>query len=343
VSTPDRASHRPESTPRAQSFLITGANGFAGGHLLQAIAESRAGSGLPVRVSGIGLGSLAVNPPVPFEYHDGDITDFEFVRRVVAGAQPNRVIHLAALTFGRPEGPADQRFLAVNVQGTRILCEALLAERCRARLLVASSSAVYGAAADDPITEETPIRPQTLYAASKACQEIVARTFGVAGDIEIVVTRAFNHTGPGEHPHFASSTFARQIAAAELGRAEPVVRVGNLESYRDFTDVRDIVRAYLAAIEQGVAGDTYNVCSGRATRMGEVLAILAGLARVPVTSAVDPSRLASADVPYQRGSHARLTAATGWQPTIPLATSLANLLDYWRVRVAEEAAAPADR
>ncbi len=190
------------------------------------------------------------------------------------------MIHLAALTFGRPEGPADQRFLTVNVQGTRILCEALLAEDRRPRLLVASSSAVYGAAADDPITEESAVRPQTLYAASKACQEIVARTFGAAGDIDVIVTRAFNHTGPGEHPHFASSTFARQIAAAELGRAEPVVRVGNLESYRDFTDVRDIVRGYLAAIEHGTAGETYNVCSGRATRMGEVLAILIGLARV---------------------------------------------------------------
>jgi uncharacterized protein (TIGR02246 family) len=140
--------------------------------------------------------------------------------------RPDRVLHLAALTFGRPAGPVDQRFLDVNVQGTRVVCEALLAAGLRPRVLVTSSSGVYGAAREDPITEAAPLRPQTLYAASKACQELVALAYHHSHGLEVVVTRAFNHTGPGEHPHFAASTFARQIArrgqAAEAAaRQEP--------------------------------------------------------------------------------------------------------------------------
>lgn len=321
------------------NLLITGVNGFAGGHLLRALAEDAAG-GRRLSITGIGLGALPNPPGAPLAYHDGDLTDVPFVSRVVGEARPNQVIHLAALTFGQPTGPADQRFLDVNVQGTRVLMETLLAAGLRPRVLVASSSAVYGAAGDDPITEDTPLRPQTLYAASKACQELIARTFHAAHELPVIVTRAFNHTGPGEHPHFAASTFARQIVAAESGRGEAVIRVGNLDAYRDFTDVRDIVRGYLAVLAQGSAGEIYNVCSGRATRIGDLLELLVGMARRRVEVAVDPARLAPADVPYQRGSHERLTAATGWRPAIPLATTLADLLDYWRAREAQAPQAP---
>ena len=317
--------------------LITGASGFAARHLVAALAGEgeRAGSEAAApRIVGIGLGPLAPAAARLVEYHEGEITDWDFVREVVGAARPDRVLHLAALTFGRPENPVDQRFLDVNVQGTRLVCEALVAAGLRPRLLVTSSSGVYGAAGEDPITEAAPLRPQTLYAASKACQELVALAYHNAHGIEVVVTRAFNHTGPGEHPHFAASTFARQIAAAEAGRAEPAVLVGNLDAFRDFTDVRDVARGYLAALGGGEPGTAYNVCSGVARRVGDILDILLGLARVPVRVERDPARLAPADVPYQRGSHDRLTAATGWEPRIPLATTLSDLLDYWRERTA---------
>jgi GDP-4-dehydro-6-deoxy-D-mannose reductase len=313
-----------------ESLLISGVNGFAGRHLLRALGEPSGGP--RPRVTGIGLGPFPDPPASELVYHNGDITDFAFVSRVVAASRPTQVIHLAALTFGRPSSPVDQRFLDVNVQGTRVLMEAIAAAGLRPRVLVASSSAVYGAAADDPITESTPLRPQTLYAASKACQELVARIFDASSGIPVIVTRAFNHTGPGEHPHFAASTFARQIAAAESGNTESVIQVGNLDAYRDFTDVRDIVRGYLAALARGAGGEIYNVCSGRATRIGELLEHLVGMARRPVTVTVDPARMTPADVPYQRGSHDRLTGATGWEPAIPLATTLADLLDYWRAQ-----------
>jgi GDP-4-dehydro-6-deoxy-D-mannose reductase len=317
----------------ASSLLITGVSGFGGGHLVSALAEhfAEAPAGSP-RIVGIGLGPLAAAHARRVEYHEGEITDFDFLRRVVAETNPERVFHLAALTFGRPESPVDQRFIDVNVQGTRVLFEAILASGARPRVHLAGSSAVYGAATEDPISEETAIRPQTLYAASKACQELVASTYGRAQGIDVVVTRAFNHTGPGEHPHFAASTFARQIAEAEAGLRDPVVKVGNLDAYRDFTDVRDIVRGYIAALEGGQAGQCYNVCSGVARRMGEILDVLLGKARIAVKAETDPARLAPADVPFQRGSHDRLTGATGWRPVIPLATTLADLLDYWRER-----------
>jgi GDP-4-dehydro-6-deoxy-D-mannose reductase len=320
------------------AILVTGVSGFAGHHLVAELVR-RAGGGAPPasgappgggRIVGLGLGPLraAIAPHV--DYHEGELTDWAFVERVVAAARPARVVHLAALTFGRPGSPTDTRFLDVNVQGTRLLLEAVLAAGLRPRILVTSSSAVYGAAADDPITEAAPLRPQTLYAASKACQELLALAYHRAHGLDVVVTRAFNHTGPGEHPHFAASTFARQIAAAEAGSAEPLVRVGNLDAWRDFSDVRDVVRAYLAALEDGTPGEAYNVCSGEARRIGDILEILLQRARVPIAVEPDPARLAPADVPYQRGSSARLAAATGWRPAIPLATTLADLLDYWR-------------
>jgi GDP-4-dehydro-6-deoxy-D-mannose reductase len=307
------------------TYLITGVSGFAGAHLVDAL-------GGEARIVGIDLAPPPAGRLHRIEYHQGEITDFEFVRSVAAAARPDRVVHLAALTFGQPSEPGDQRFLEVNVQGTRVLLEALLAADLKPRILVAGSSAVYGAVPEDPITESAPLRPQTLYAASKACQELIALTYHRACEMEVVVTRAFNHTGPREHPHFAASTFARQIAEAETGDREPVVRVGNLEAYRDFTDVRDVVRAYLAVLERGEAGSVYNVCSGVARRIGDLLDHLVGMARVPVRVERDPARLAPADVPYQRGSHDRLTAATGWRPGITLAASLADLLNYWRER-----------
>jgi len=311
------------------TYLVTGVSGFAGGHLVAALTEQAA-----PRIVGIDLAEPPAASARHLEYHQAEITDFERLRGIVAAVRPDRVVHLAALTFGQPSGPTDQRFLEVNVQGTRVLFEALLAAGLRPRIHVAGSSAVYGAATEDPITEEAALRPQTLYAASKACQEIVALTYHRARGLEVVVTRAFNHTGPGEHPHFAASTFARQIAEAEAGRREPVVQVGNLDAYRDFTDVRDVVRGYLAALERGEAGAAYNVCSGTAQRIGDLLDLLVAMARVPVRVERDPARLAPADVPYQRGSHDRLTAATGWRPAITLATTLADLLDYWRERTA---------
>jgi GDP-4-dehydro-6-deoxy-D-mannose reductase len=333
---------------RAPRALVTGHAGFAGGHLLDALREDG------YEVWGADRVAPAAHPasrdaaPAAPDARDapaaapsctsltGDLTDYAFVREAVEAARPDLVVHLAAMTFGRPSGPEDRRFFEVNVDATRYLCEALVAADLRPRLLVTGSSAAYGAPprAAQPITEATLPRPQTLYAASKVCQELVALTYHRTHDLPVVVTRAFNHTGPGEHPHFACSAFARQIAEIEAGHREPPLRVGNLEAYRDFSDVRDVVRGYLAAALGGEPGECYNVCSGVARRMADILDMLIALGERPIPVELDPGRLQASDVPYQCGSRERLARATGWQPRIAFERTLADLLESWRRRLA---------
>jgi GDP-4-dehydro-6-deoxy-D-mannose reductase len=266
----------------------------------------------------------------------GNVTDFEFLKKAIEVTRPDVVFHLAALTFGKPATPLDRDFFTINVDGTRWLLEAILGHGLETRVLITGSSAAYGRTPGrDPIDENAPLRPQTLYAASKVCQELIALTYHRTHALPVIVTRAFNHTGPGEHPHFALSSFARQIAEIEAGVTEPPMRVGNLESYRDFSDVRDVVRGYIAAAFDGRPGECYNVCSGVAHQLGDTLAGLIELSGRSIASAVDPSRLQASDVPYQRGSAAKLRAHTGWQPAIPFHQTLVDLLDHWRREVAQ--------
>jgi GDP-4-dehydro-6-deoxy-D-mannose reductase len=313
--------------------LVTGARGFGGRHLVAHLqtaghevweVDQSAPDG-----AAAGAGGRAAT---------GDVCDFTFLRELAERARPDVVFHLAALTAARAAGPDDHRLYEVNVLGTRVLLEALVAADLRPRVLVTSSSAVYGAPprAAQPIAEDAPLAPQTLYAASKCAQETLALTYGRMHGLPVVVTRAFNHTGPGERPEFAVSGFARQIAAVERGARPPTVRVGNLESVRDFSDVRDVVRGYLEAALRGEPGECYNVCSGEPRTMAEILEGLRALARVPVRIEVDPARLQPSDVPYQCGSFAKLEGRTGWRPGIAFTQTLKDLLDYWRAAPATE-------
>ena len=314
----------PAAPPRA---LVTGARGFGGRHLVAHL-----------RAAGYEVWEVDQSPPGAAAAGEdpraatGDVRDFAFLHGLAAAARPDLVFHLAALTAAAAAGPDDHRLFEINVLGTRVLLEALVAAGLRPRVLVTGSSAVYGAPARaaQPIVEETPLAPQTLYAASKCAQETLALTYGRLHGLPVVVTRAFNHTGPGERPEFAVSGFARQIAAAERGAQPPVVRVGNLDSVRDFSDVRDVVRGYLAAATRGEPGECYNVCSGEPRTMAEILDGLLALARLPVRIEVDPGRLQPSDVPYQCGSFAKLEGRTGWRPTIAFTQTLADLLEGWR-------------
>jgi GDP-4-dehydro-6-deoxy-D-mannose reductase len=315
----------PTSPRRA---LVTGARGFAGRHLVARL-----------RASDYDVWELDRTPPAagpaagPAERQAvGDVGDFTLLRGLAERARPGLVFHLAALTAVSAAGPDDHRFFEVNVLGTRVLLEALVAAELRPRVLLTSSSAVYGAPprAAQPIAEDAPLAPQTPYAASKAAQETLALTYGRMHGLSVVVTRAFNHTGPGERPEFAVSGFARQIAAIERGEQPPTVQVGNLESVRDFSDVRDVVGGYVAAATRGEPGECYNVCSGEPRTMAEILDGLRALARLPVRVEPDPARLQPADVPYQCGNFAKLEGRTGWRPVIAFTQTLADLLDHWR-------------
>jgi GDP-4-dehydro-6-deoxy-D-mannose reductase len=198
---------------------------------------------------------------------------------------------------------------------------------------VVSSAEVYGRVPADrlPVTEEHPLRPATAYALSKACAELAAQRAAASG-LAVVIARPFNHIGPGQTEDFVAAAFARQLARIEAGAQEPVLRVGNLAAVRDLTDVRDTVAAYLALVEQAPAGAAYNVTSGRATSVQQLLDLLLSLCRRSVTVEIDPARLRPLDLPVFHGSSAALERDTGWRPKRELRQTLADLLDYWRAK-----------
>ena len=310
--------------------LVTGSHGFVGTHL-RALLKERG-----YHVTGLDRRELL--PGEGEGYVGADLTDPQFLGSGIAQANPDVVFHLAALP-GRGDEAEMQRTLAVNVGGTANLCEALLRRGRRVRLVHVGSSAMYGAVPpeDDPVGETAPLRPLGVYGWSKVASEAVAFAHHGRGGIEVVAVRPFNHTGPGEPPHLAGAAFARQVAGIEAG-AEPVIHVGALEAVRDFTDVRDVVRGYLAVAEQGQPGEVYNLCSGTGTRMSDLLRMLLDKSTVEIEVRPDPSRMRPGDLPRQVGNGEKIRTATGWSPRIPLTESLDALLSEWRSRLATDAA-----
>ena len=310
--------------------LVTGASGFVGVHVIAAL-RSRGHDVVP-----------ADRAPHPDDADalPLDVTDALAVRGAIELAQPDAIAHLAAQAFvpaslTDPEGTFD-----VNAGGTLRVLEAVraLADEGgrRPRLLVVSSGDVYGAQRPDafPLRETTAPLPRSPYAASKVAAEALALAYARSYGVDAVVTRAFNHIGPGQDERFAVVAFALQIARVAAGGA-PRVLVGNLDAGRDFLDVRDVCDAYVLLLEgRGPAGEIYNVCSGTATPMREILRRLIELARVPVEVREDPERLRPADVPLSAGDASKLRAATSWAPRISLTAALRAVYDDARTRVA---------
>jgi GDP-4-dehydro-6-deoxy-D-mannose reductase len=324
------------SAPRR--VLVTGAAGFVGRHLVAFLRDEQPGLELcgMVRPGG----SPASELPAGVAAVTADLLDAGAVDAAVARAAPDAVVHLAAQSSPARSWDDPAGTLATNVLGLTHLLEALCRRRLAPRVVVVGSSEEYGAAGPGelPLREDAPLRPASPYAASKVAQSFVALQYHLAHGLPVVRTRTFPHTGPGRGEAFAESSFARQVAEIEAGRRAPVIEVGNLESVRDFTDVRDVVRAYWALLLSGTPGEVYNVASGTGTRIGDVLALLVGLSGRHVEVRVDPARLRPADVPALVGDPARLQAATGWTPRLSLERSLADLLADWRRRVASLAA-----
>lgn len=223
--------------------------------------------------------------------------------------------------------------LEANVLSTEHLLLATERHSPDTRLFVPSSALVYESSSA-PLREESPLMPRTPYGVSKLAQELLASRAERDRQLTVFLARPFNHVGPRQDSSFATSAFARQIAQIEAGQAEPVIHVGNLDARRDLTDVRDTVRAYQAIAEHGVPGRVYNVCSGRAQRIGDLLDRLVALARVRVTVVVDPERLRPSDVPLLVGDGSRLRDELGWRAEIPIERTLADLVDHWRNQVA---------
>ena len=314
--------------------LITGFTGFVGSHLADYLVARG-----DVEVFGTHRWRSRMDNVEHLRdlvrFVECDLRDPGAILRVLRDVRPERIFHLAAQSYVPTSWLAPAETLSGNVLGQLHLFEAMRALDLPARVHIAGSSEEYGLVLPDetPIREESPLRPLSPYAVSKVTQDMLAYQYWQSYRLHAVRTRGFNHTGPRRGEVFVTSNFARQIAQIEKGRREPVVWVGNLDSVRDFTDVRDMVRAYWLALERGAPGDVYNICSGRGYTARQVLDILLGLAQVKVTVREDPARMRPSDVTLLVGDCAKFRNATGWQPTIPFEVTLKDLLEHWRSRV----------
>lgn len=316
-----------------QKVLITGADGFVGAHLIRELEENTDWS-----LFGIGLKSKAGMEAKRLSYEVIDITDYGQMEKTLEACKPDAIFHLAAqpsvgLSWSNP-----RKTYEVNFMGQLNLFESVKKLGIPCSIHVACSSEEYGVITpeDLPVAEDKPLAPPSHYAVSKASQELLALMYYRAFAWRVVITRGFNQAGPGQSPDFAISSFARQIAMIERGITEPVINVGNLDAKRDFTDVRDTVRAYRLIVEKAPAGSIYNVCSGCAWAISEILEKLLSMSEASIVVREDPSRQRPSDIPVVLGDNTRLREELGWKPEIPIEKTLADTLDYWRETVTLE-------
>jgi GDP-4-dehydro-6-deoxy-D-mannose reductase len=298
--------------------FVTGADGFVG-RVLMARLRARGAE------------------PIGSDRDQLDVADGARLRAALAAARPDAVVHLAAVSFV-PDAEQDRaRAFRVNYVGTRNVLAATAAEAPRARVLLVSSSTVYGAAAPGapPFDEAAPLRPANAYARTKAAADLLGAAYAARG-LALWRARPWNHTGAGRPDRFVESSLARQLAEIEAGRRAPRLEVGALDSVRDFLHVDDVVDAYLALLEGGAEPGVYNVASGTGVAIRGLLERLLALTAARPEVAVDPLRVRPPDASV--GSAARLRASTGWAPRRPLDAALAELLAWWRARIRSEGA-----
>jgi GDP-4-dehydro-6-deoxy-D-mannose reductase len=308
----------------SKDVLVTGAAGFAGSHLVDLLIRSGASVTAWHRPGGAPPGDA------PGARWDAvDLLDREQVQAAIERARPAAVYHCAGAAHVGRAWDATTKTLATNVRGTHHVLEALERAGIRARVLLPSSALVY-AAADEALTELHPLLPSSPYGLSKLAQEMLGWKTNAA--LDVAIARPFNHFGPRQDPFFVASGFARRIADIEMGRWAPEISVGNLEAKRDLTDVRDTVRAYQMILEHGEPGRPYNVCSGRAIRIRDLLDQMIARARVAVSVKEDPARYRPNDTPLLLGDPSRLRDELGWAPEIPIERTLDDLLEYWRTK-----------
>jgi GDP-4-dehydro-6-deoxy-D-mannose reductase len=311
--------------------LITGISGFVGSHLAEYLVEHT-----DWRVAGTVYGPEENIKHLRdrLELYSVELSELETVTSIVEQAKPDYIFHLAA----QPLVPVSRRdpwgTLANNIRLQLNILEAVARLGSTARILVVGSSEEYGQVRPDelPIKETNPLRPTSPYAVSKVAQDMLGLQYHLSHKLFTVRVRSFNHIGPRQSLGFVAPDFASQIARAEAGLQEPVIRVGNLEPRRDFSDVRDVVRGYHLLITQGEPGEVYNLSSERARSARELLQTLMAMSKVPITVEQDPERVRPTDVPVIFGDCTKLRARTGWRVTIPFEKSLQDVLDYWRER-----------
>ncbi len=311
--------------------LITGITGFAGSHLADFCLDKE-----DIEVYGIvRWRSRTENIDQikdKLNLMECDIRDAASVTKTLAETKPEYIFHLAAQSFVPTSWHAPAETLVTNIIGQVNIFEAIRELAIDPRIQIACSSEEYGMVYENemPIKETNPLRPLSPYAVSKTAQDYLGYQYFQSYGIQVVRTRAFNHSGPRRGEVFVDSNFAKQIASIEKGKQEPVIMVGNLEAKRDFTDVRDIVKAYWLSLEKCESGEAYNICSGRSISIQEVLDMLLEMTDKEIEIQQDPKRMRPSDVMVLQGDYAKFHDATGWKPTISYKQTLKDTLDYWR-------------
>ena len=312
--------------------LITGITGFAGSHLAEHILAEHP----DVEVFGTFRWRSRMDNVEHLDRKikllETDLRDYSSMHRALEISRPDFIFHLAAQSFVPASWTAPTETLVTNITGQTNLFEAIRSLKLDPVVQIACSSEQYGLVLPDevPITETNPLRPLSPYAVSKVTQDYLGYQYFQSYGLKVIRTRGFNHTGPRRGQVFVTSNFCNQVAAIELGLQEPVIRVGNIEAIRDFTDVRDMVRAYWLAVTKGKPGEVYNIATGQGIRIREMLDRVLALSRVEVKVEVDPARLRPSDVEILIGDSTKFRADTGWEPRIPFEQTLRDLLDYWR-------------
>lgn len=315
--------------------LITGITGFAGSHL----ADYMLANHPDVEVFGLirwrSRMENVLHIQDKIKLFEADLKDIVSLRKCLVEIKPDRIHHLAAQSFVPTSWTCPAETFAINAIGQINLFEAVLSLKLSPRIQIAGSSEEYGYVSADeiPMKETNPLRPLSPYAVSKVAQDLLGYQYFKSYGLRAVRTRGFNHTGPRRGEVFICSNFAKQIVEIEKKKRSPVLHVGNLGAKRDFTDVRDIVRAYWLTLEKCEDGDVYNIGTGKSYSMREILDMLLSLSSADVKVKVDPKRLRPSDVPILLSDSSKFRKLTGWEPKIPLRQSLQDLLEYWRERV----------
>jgi GDP-4-dehydro-6-deoxy-D-mannose reductase len=306
--------------------LVTGATGFVGSHLLDRLADEAA------VVAWHRPDGREPDATRHVDWRAVNLLNADDVRAALEDVMPSRIFHIAGAADVGSSWKNVVPHLQTNVLGTHHVLEAVRLASWVCRVLVVSSAHVYHHG-DEPIDESAPLLPDTPYGLSKLAQDQLALRAVTEDDLDVVIARPFNHVGPRQRPDFAVSSFARQIALIEAGRAPATIRVGNLDARRDITDVRDVVEAYHLLMQAAPAGRPYNISSGRAWKIRDLLEELRQMSQVPVTIEIDETRLRPNDMPVVQGDATRIRAELGWMPRIPVEQTLADTLGWWREQI----------
>ena len=309
--------------------FITGLTGFVGSHLAHLLLENN------YKVTGTYINEKSAskfNQEKEVELKQLDLLDEEKTFTTLKTVKPDYIFHLAAISSPRESFKNPKKTFENNISSEINLLEAVKKlDLMETKILIVSTAEVYGHVSPEnlPINENTNLNPTNPYAVSKIAQDFLGLQYFLTNKLKIVRVRPFNHVGPGQSPDFVISAFAKRITEIEKGR-EKVMRIGNLTSKRDFTDVRDMVKAYLLALEKGKLGDVYNLGSGKSYRISEILDLMKKMAKVEIKTEEDPSLMLPSDDPELRCDFSKFNKLTGWNPEIPIEKTLEDTLDYWR-------------